>query len=417
MSDIETEEVNMDVREFEEFVPCVIERMRADGYAEGPIGTAEWVLRWLAEFCREEEVGDVGDDAVADFCARRFGFDAGDAKLPMQTALRKPLLTAMELYRTGSYCKTHQPGVVHEVPECMRGVYSLVITDFVGERREASLKTKGRKIWIAAKFLTFVAELGVGDIARLRMEDVDAFVGSLSGYAPATPRRFKGTLREPLDWMAGRGMVGLSGRMAFPALKRSSRSTVLSYYTRDEAGRIVAGIDASTRRGKLYLLVVALFAFTGMRAGDVVDLTLSDIDRDAGLIRIVRQKTGEPLDVPMPDEVRHPLIDCTRNARPDSASDPDHLLVAVNAPHTRMRGAGTPGRIVGRCMEAAGVEPGDRHHGPHPPRHSLATNMLAADVPVSAISDVLGRGSVKTTGIYLTVGLAHARDLALEVPL
>ena len=407
----------MDVREFEEFVPCVIERMRADGCAEGPIGTAEWVLRWLAEFCREEEAGDVGDDAVADFCARRFGFDAGDAKLPTRTALRKPLLTAMESCRTGSYCKTHQPGVVHEVPECMRGVYSLVITDFVGERREASLKTKERKAWMAAKFLTFVAESGVGDIARLRMEDVDAFVGSLSGYAPATPRRFKGTLREPLDWMAGRGMVGLSGRMAFPALKRSSRSTVLSCYTKDEVERIVAGIDASTKRGKLYLLVVALFAFTGMRAGDVVSLTLSDIDWDAGLIRIARQKTGEPLDVPMPDEVRYPPVDCMRNARPDGASDPDHLLVTVNAPHTRMRGAGTLGRIVGRRVEAAGVEPGNRHHGPHPPRHSLATNMLAADVPVSAISDVLGRGSVRTTGIYLTVGLAHARDLASGVPL
>ena len=142
----------MDVREFEEFVPCVIERMRADGYAEGPIGTAEWVLRWFAEFCREEEVGDVGDDAVADFCARRFGFDAGDAKLPTRTALRKPLLTAMESCRTGSYRRTHQPGVVHEVPECMRGVYSLVIIDFVGEQRETGLRTKERKAWMAAKF-------------------------------------------------------------------------------------------------------------------------------------------------------------------------------------------------------------------------------------------------------------------------
>lgn len=407
----------MDVREFEEFVPCVIERMRADGYAEGPIGTAEWVLRWFAEFCREEEVGDVGDDAVADFCARRFGFDAGDAKLPTRTALRKPLLTAMESCRTGSYCRTHQPGVVHEVPECMRGVYSLVITDFVGERRETGLRAKERKAWMAAKFLTFVAESGVGDIARLRMEDVDAFVGSLSGYAPATLRCLRGTLRELLDWMAGRGMVGLSGRMAFPVPKGSSRSTVLSYYTKDEAGRIVAGIDASTKRGKPCLLVVALFALAGMRAGDVASLTPSDIDWDAGLIRVARQRTGEPLDVPMPDEVRYPPVDCMRNARPDGASDPDHLLVTVNAPHTRMRGAGTLGRIVGRRVGAAGVEPGGRRHGPHSLRHSLATNMLAADVPVSAISDVLGHGSARTTETCLTVDLAHARDLASGVPL
>ena len=284
----------MDVREFEEFVPCVIERMRADGYAEGPIGTAEWVLRWFAEFCREEEVGDVGDDAVADFCARRFGFDAGDAKLPTRTALRKPLLTAMESCRTGSHRRTHQPGVVHEVPECMRGAYPLVITDFVGGRRETGLRTKGRKAWMAAKSLTLVAESGVGDIARLRMEGVDALVGSPSGCAPATLRCLRGTLREPLDWMAGRGMAGPSGRMAFPALKRSSRSTALSHYTKDEAGRIVAGIDASTKGGRPCLPVVAPFALAGMRAGDVASLTPSDIDRDAGLIRIARQRTGGP---------------------------------------------------------------------------------------------------------------------------
>ena len=408
----------MDIREFESFVPGVLERMRADGYGEATMGTAEWVLGWFLEYCREEGVGDVGEAAVADFCARRFGFAARDSKLlPTQAAIRKPLLTALELYRTGSYCKTHQPGAVHDVPECMRGVYSLVITDLVGEQREISRKTKERKVWIAAKFLTFVAEAGVCDISALRMEDVDAFVGSLTGYAPETLRCFRGSLRELLDWMAGLGMIGFSGRMAFPVLRKSNRSTILSYYTKDEVERMIASVDNSTRRGKLYLLAISLFAFTGMRAGDVASLRLSDIDWDARLIRIVQQKTKEPLDVPIPDEVLYPLADYVRNARPDSASDPDHLFITVNAPHTRMACPSTFGRIVARCMEAAGIEPGNRHHGPHSLRHSLATNMLGADVPVSAISDVLGHDSTKTTEIYLTVDLAHARKLALEVPL
>ena len=42
--------------------------------------------------------------------------------------------------------------------------------------------------------------------------------------------------------------------------------------------------------------------------------------------------------------------------------------------------------------------------------------MLAADVPVSAISDVLGHGGARATETCLAVGLAHARDLASGAP-
>ena len=70
-------------------------------------------------------------------------------------------------------------------------------------------------------------------------------------------------------------------------------------------------------------------------------------------------------------------------------------------------------QVHGRC----GGRAGERHHGPHSLRHSLATNMLNADVPVGAISDVLGHCDVKSTEFYLSVDLAHSRDLALEVPL
>ena len=97
MFDNETK-VHMGIREFEELVPDVLERMCAEGYSGATIGTAEWALGWFGDYCREEEVGDVDEAAVADFCAKRFGFVAGGPKLlPTQAAIRKPLLTVLEL--------------------------------------------------------------------------------------------------------------------------------------------------------------------------------------------------------------------------------------------------------------------------------------------------------------------------------
>ena len=51
----------MDIREFEAFVPGVLERMRADGYSAGTVGTAEWVYGLFADYCKKEGVEQIWD--------------------------------------------------------------------------------------------------------------------------------------------------------------------------------------------------------------------------------------------------------------------------------------------------------------------------------------------------------------------
>lgn len=72
--------------------------------------------------------------------------------------------------------------------------------------------------------------------------------------------------------------------------------------------------------------------------------------------------------------------------------------------------------MVEKCMQTAGIDYEGRHHGPHSLRHSLATNMLAENVPISAISNIMGHSSTKTTEIYLTVDETHLKESSLEVP-
>lgn len=49
-------------------------------------------------------------------------------------------------------------------------------------------------------------------------------------------------------------------------------------------------------------------------------------------------------------------------------------------------------------------------------RHSLATNLMSGDAPVSDISDILGHTSTLTTEIYLTIDEKHLKEVSLEVP-
>jgi site-specific recombinase XerD len=67
-------------------------------------------------------------------------------------------------------------------------------------------------------------------------------------------------------------------------------------------------------------------------------------------------------------------------------------------------------------MEMAGIQYEGRHHGPHALRHSLATSLMNENVPLSAISNIMGHSSTRTTEIYLTVDETNLKELSLEVP-
>ena len=119
--------------------------------------------------------------------------------------------------------------------------------------------------------------------------------------------------------------------------------------------------------------------------------------------------------LPLIDEVKYPLIDYIKNGRHDSA-DQEYVFVTLYAPYTKFGCTSSLFRMVEKCMRTAGIHYEGRHHGPHSLRHSLATNMMSENVPISAIANILGHSSTQTTEIYLTVDETHLKELTLEVP-
>ena len=256
--------------------------------------------------------------------------------------------------------------------------------------------------------------IGVADVKDIKINDSHRYLNSLDKYSPSTKRLVACTIRELYEWMHAGNMITFSGREAFPLIRKCPKSEIMSYYSKDEVFKMLESIDTSTASGKTSYFIFSITAFLGIRAGDLVNLKFSDIDWANSSINIVQQKTGRPVSLPLIDEVKFPLLDYLKNVRP-SSDDKEYILISAYAPYTRYKCTASIWRIISRCVERAGFDDNGRHRGPHALRHSLATNLLNENVPLSAISNILGHTSTMTTEVYIGVDEKNLKELSLEV--
>ena len=237
----------------------------------------------------------------------------------------------------------------------------------------------------------------------------------MNGFAPKTARGYKVQLKLALNWMYDNRYSSFSGDQLLPVIHCEDRNSLISYYSADEVAQILNSVDTSTANGKLEYSILCILAYLGIRASDIAALRFENIHWNNSTLSFTQFKTGETLMLPLPDEVKYPLIDYIKNARPDSP-DSEHVFIKRRAPYSCYPDGGGIYAIVSKCIKKSGVEIKGRHFGPHALRHSLATNLLSENVPVSGISDILGHTSTVTTEAYLTTDETHLKELSLEVP-
>ena len=403
----------MNIQELNATCERLYHRLEEDGYSAAVISTNKWILGHFQKYCAHRGLEEIGVADAARFLKEQYDIDYRSVSCAQQTVLRRPLLILFEFHATGNYCKTHQRGSTTEIPQVYSGLY-LRHHDFVNRQR-LCLGTKQVKIWVFTLYLSHLAGKGITEPSQWRPSHVHEYMATLGGVAFETRRRFASALRETLDWLYGEHAIGFSGRQVFPLIRKAPNNRILSYYTQDEIDRMFSAIDIGSPTGRRDMLIVSLAAVLGLRAGDIINLRFENIDWGNNAINIVQRKTGRPLTLPLVDAVKLPLIDYLKNGRHESR-DNDYILVTAYAPYTRYMGTAPLCEAITRCMDKAGINIDGRHHGPHALRHSLATNLMRNNAPISAISNVLGHASTRTTELYLTVDERNLQKLALEVP-
>jgi site-specific recombinase XerD len=265
---------------------------------------------------------------------------------------------------------------------------------------------------IVAAFLAACFPTGIPDFHRIAASEIADFVRHQADRITTKRATTVVTaLRSFLRYLLYRGAITTDLAACVPTIATWSLSTVPKFLHADQIQRILDACDRDTAVGKRNYAILLLLARLGLRAGEVVVLTLDDIDWEAGLIT-VRGKGKRVAHMPLPVDVGAAMAEYLRRARPVCASR--RMFIRAKAPLTGFANSVAICSLVDRALETASVE--SAYRGTHLFRHSLATHMLAQGASLPEIGDVLRHRRPDTTTIYAKVDLVSLRSIALPWP-
>jgi site-specific recombinase XerD len=143
---------------------------------------------------------------------------------------------------------------------------------------------------------------------------------------------------------------------------------------------------------------------TGIRRQELVDVTLSDIDLEGGVLRIECGKGSKGRVVPLGRAAVEWLGKYLQSARPALGGESPHLFISKSG--ARLSG-NVVREIVQRWAKAAGVT---KVVSPHTFRRSCATGMIRNRANPAHVKDLLGHGDFGSLQAYVKLEITDLKE-------
>jgi len=155
--------------------------------------------------------------------------------------------------------------------------------------------------------------------------------------------------------------------------------------------------------------IFAMMIYSGLRAMEVLNLRVPEVDFENNLICVARGKGGKGRVVPMCAALKHFLMEYVK----DKARLKKESLYFF----TGLRGNNaftyhSLARVVARIRKKSNI-----NFSSHRLRHTFATLMLEGGCDLYTLSKMMGHSDIKTTTIYLSASVHHMREQILKHPL
>jgi site-specific recombinase XerD len=386
------------------YIDDFVDGLQRQGYAQmrlvPMISLVAGFSRWLGRRAIEiRKLSDVRIDEYLRYRRARYKIKAGD---------RAPLRMILGRLRSAGVVPPQSrpaPGPIEALVEAFR--------EFLARERQAAHLTQISYLPTVRLFLTERLGQADPDPARLTPKDAIDFVRRHARDAgPQRAKHLLTSLRMFFRFLRFQGKITVDLISCLPAVPNWKQTGLPKVLKPGEVERILKSCDRSRPPGRRNYAILVLLARLGLRAGELIRLTLDDLHWETGEITVGGK--GKRWDrLPLPDDAGRALVEYVKRERPPSASR--RVFLRFRAPLVPFTTSGAITGVVRRAIGRAGVRV-ERTTGAYLFRHTLATRMLARGASLLEIGEILRHRSVDTTAIYAKVDLGRLRTLALPWP-
>ena len=259
---------------------------------------------------------------------------------------------------------------------------------------------------VAILFFNLLNANGIQDIAKINGLLVVSFFEELRSTWVSTSISVAASTMRKLLWY-----LGCEGAILQAIPTNCPRHTpIIPMLEADEDAAVTSYLDHGNGswRDKT---VLALVYYLGVRAVDIVNLKLEDIDWVKGTLSFVQSKTHNLLVLPLLPVIGNCMQRYLLEERLES--NLRYVFLSLRPPHHELEGHSAIYAIIRKVFAELGIRT-SKQKGSRLLRHHAASKQLQNFVPLGTISNMLGHKDMDSTTIYTTVEYEKLKPCCLE---
>jgi len=390
----------------EECIFAILDRMRNLQYKENTINSYELKYQRFLEYSQNQNEIYFSERLALNYLDEAIGIKLTDFANEQIFDRHKTIYLRM-MRLLGQYhqdqtfnfrfSRYHKPVEQHEfwIPH-----YDAFMMEL--STRDITTSTIRRKEIDIRFMIDYFIQKKINSENHISRQTMDELISTIITRSPKSFNHTVGNIRDFSRFLynSQRFMINLENLI--PSIKQPHHATIPLSWETEDVKKILNAIDRKNPVGKRDYAMILLACRLGLRATDIISLSLENINWEAKEIALNQNKTGNHLALPLLKDIGWALIDYLKNGRPETNCK--EIFIRHNPPYNKLATSATLNRIFQKAIHSAGLSiPREKKCGVHSLRHTLGRILLENEVSLPVIAGILGHQTIKSTETYLKI--------------